>query len=206
MAYRGANIVELDNIKKHSERLVKQIDFFIGKGRGKEILTDLCDVTGEETPQECAKWANDVSKRLEDNINPEKLILIRQECACVKTNKYSAYNKKYFKELREDNADEMDYLKDVTDFLNGRPRIGKKVEFIDGKIITHMGAGKTCGCFVTKNGWDKPASTTWCRCCQGTLYSIYQFVLPDKICHMDIIKTHATGGSDCVFSTWYAEK
>jgi alpha-glucosidase (family GH31 glycosyl hydrolase) len=51
--------MELDNIKKHCERLVKQIDFFIGNGKGKEILSDLCDVTGKETPQECAKWAND---------------------------------------------------------------------------------------------------------------------------------------------------
>ncbi len=198
--------MELDNIKKHCERLVKQVDFYVGKGKGKEILSNLCDVTGEETPQECAKWANDVSERLESNITPEKLVLIRQECACVKTNKYSAYNKKYFKELREKNADEKDYLTAVANFLNGRPRIGRTVEFVNGKIITHMGAGNSCVCFVVKNGWKKPSSITWCRCCQGTLYSIYQFVFPDKVCHMDIIETHATGGSDCVFSTWYTEK
>ena len=198
--------MDLDNTKKHCERLIKQIDLHVGKGKGKEILSELCEVTGNEAPQACAKWANDVSKRLEDNINAEKLVQIRQECACVKTNKYSAYNKKYFRELRESNADEMDYLKAVANFLNGRPRIGKTVEFIDGKIITHMGAGSSCGCFVVKNGWEKPSSVTWCRCCQGTLYSIYQFVFPDKVCHMDIIETHATGGSDCVFVTWYTDK
>lgn len=198
--------MELDNIAKHCERLIKQIDFYIGKGKGKEILSDLCNVSGNETPKECAKWANDVTKRLEENISPEKLILIREQCACVKTNKYSAYNKKYFRELRENNADEKDYLKAVADFLNGRPRIGRKVEFVEGKIITHMGSGNSCGCFVVKNGWDKPSSITWCRCCQGTLYSIYRFVFPDKVCHMDIIKTHATGGNDCVFSTWYTDK
>lgn len=144
--------MELDNIKKHCERLVKQIDLFVGKGKGREILADLCDVTGEETPQECAKWANDVTKRLEDNISSEKLILIRQECACVKTNKYSAYNKKYFKELRGNNEDENSYLKAVADFLSGRPRIGRKVEFIDGKLITYMGVKNSCGCFAVKGG------------------------------------------------------
>lgn len=198
--------MELDNIKKHCERLVKQTDFYVGEGKGREILSDLYNVTGEETPQECAKWANDVISRLEDNIDSEKLILIRQECACVKTNKYSAYNKKYFKELRENNTDENEYLKAVANFLNGRPRIGQKVEFVDGKIITHMGIKNSCGCFTVKNGWDKPESITWCRCCQGTLYSVYQFVLPKKACHMDIVETHATDGSDCVFSTWYTEK
>lgn len=197
--------MELDNIKKHSERLIKQIDLHMGKGKGREILSHLSDVTGEETPIECAQWANDVTKRLEDNIEPEKLIQIRQECACVKTNKYSAYNTKYFKNLRENNVDETSYLTAVAEFLNGRPRIGKRVEYVDGKIITYMGVVNTCGCFAVKNGWDKPASITWCRCCQGTLYSIFQFVYPDRVCHMDIIETHATGGNDCVFSTWYEE-
>ena len=198
--------MELDNIRKHCERLVKQIDSHIGNGMGEEILSGLCDVTGEETPQECAKWADDVSKRLEEKIDPNKLIQIRQECACIKTNKYSAYNRKYFKELREKYEDETEYLIAVASFLNGRPRVGRKVELVDGKIITHMGAGSTCGCFAVKNGWKRPSSITWCRCCQGTLFSIYQFVLPNKICHMDIIETHATGGSDCIFATWYTEK
>lgn len=198
--------MELDNIKRHSERLIKNIDLFMGKGKGKEILSDLCDVTGDETPQECAIWANAVTARLEDRIDSDKLILIRQECACVKTNKYSMYNKKYFKELRESITDEEEYLRAVANFLNGRPRIGKKVEFKEGKIITHMGVGNSCGCFAVKNGWEKPSSVTWCRCCQGTLYSIYQFVFPHKVCHMDIIETHATGGNDCVFSTWYTDR
>lgn len=198
--------MEFDNVKKHCERLVKQIDLSVGKGKGREILSDLCEVTGEETPEDCAKWANAVCKRLEDNINPEKLIHIRQECACVKTNKYSAYNKKYFRELREDNVNEEDYLTAVANFLNGRPRIGKRVEYVDGKIITYMGEGSSCGCFAVKNGWQKPDSITWCRCCQGTLYSIFQFVFPYKVCHMDIIGTHATGANDCVFTTWYTDK
>ncbi|MGF7059673.1 hypothetical protein [Brassicibacter mesophilus] len=69
--------MELDNIKKHCERLVKQIDLFVGKGKGKEILAD---------------------------------------------------------------------------FLSGRPRIGRKVEFIDGKLITYMGVKNSCGCFAVKGG------------------------------------------------------
>lgn len=40
--------MELDNIKKHCDRLIKQIDLHIGKGKGKEILSDLCEITGNE--------------------------------------------------------------------------------------------------------------------------------------------------------------
>ncbi len=102
----GGLSMELDNIKKHCERLVKQIDIHIGKGKGKEILSDLYEVTGNETPQ---------------------------ECACVKTNKYSAYNKRYFQELRDNNMDETNYLKAVAEFLSGRPRIGKKSRVCRGE-------------------------------------------------------------------------
>ncbi len=196
----------LDNAKKHCEKLHNQIKKHFGEEKAKEILAGLNDLTGEETPEECAAWAVKVTERLEKAIDLEMLTAIRQECACVKTNKYSAYNKKYFPAIRQENSDDNDYLRAVAEFLNGRPRIGKKVEYISGKIITHMGESQSCGCFVIKGGWDKPPSTTWCRCCQGTLYSVLQFVFPDKICHMDILESHATNSNDCVFSTWYTDK
>ena len=46
----------------------------------------------------------------------------------------------------------------------------------------------------------------WCYYCQGALFRIYQFVFPEKSCQMEIVETHATGGKDCVFSTWYTDK
>ena len=196
----------LGDIQKHHANMCKQIEKCVGKEQGRKVLAVIPSPTGSETPKERANWAVAVSRCLEEALTEEQVTAVRQECACVKTNKYSAYNQKYFPKLRQENPDDEDYLRAVAAFLSGRPRIGKRVEYVDGKLITSMGEGKQCGCLVIKGGWEKPPTTGWCRCCQGTLRSVYQFVFPEKECHMDIIQTHATGGEDCVFMTWYEER
>jgi len=196
----------MDNAKKHIEKMHKYIDAKLGKGKGSELLAGFEEITGNESPKEIAKWAASLSKHLELNIDEKDLIEIREECACIKANKYSAYAKKYFPEIRKNNTDDENYLKAVAEFMNGRGRCGKKVEYVDGEIISHFGFGNKCVCYVIKGGWERPPSTTWCRCCCGTIKSIYQFVFPEKVCHIDIVETFATGGKDCVFRTWYAKK
>lgn len=196
----------LGDIRKHHATLREQIEKQAGKEKCSDVLAGLPTPTGEETPGQRAQWAAQVCECLESALDPNMVIQIRQQCACVKSNKYSAYNRKYFPQIREENPDDEDYLRGVAQFLSGRPRIGQSVEYTDGRLITRLGEGRGCGCFVIKGGWDKPPSTTWCRCCQGTLFSVYQFVFADKECHMDIVQTHATGGEDCVFSTWYTDK
>lgn len=196
----------LGDIKKHHATLCRQIEKHMGKEQSIKILMDIPVPSGGETPQERAKWAELVTECLEKSCDKDQLVQVRQGCACVQTNKYSAYNKKYFPQIRQEHPDDEEYMKAVAEFLSGRPRIGKRVEYIDRKIITYMGEGRDCGCFVIKGGWDMPTSTTWCYCCQGTLFSLYQFIFPEKTCRMEIIESHATGGKDCIFSTWYEEK
>ncbi len=194
----------MDNAKKHCEKLKKYINQYLGKGRADEILDGLDELTGEETPEQCAVWASEVNERLENGIDPDMLIKIREECACIKANKYSPYVK-YFKEIRDKYENDEEYLQAVAEFLTGRGRCGKKVEYINGKIYSHYGFGNSCVCYVIKGGWQKPPSKTWCRCCQGTLLSIYKLVFPNKQCNMDIVETYATDGKDCIFATWYTD-
>lgn len=195
----------MDNAKKHLEKLQKQIELKLGYEQANKILIGLDLLTGEETSEQIGIWAEKVTKRLEEEIDEQNLISIREECACIKANKYCTYNKKYFPELREQFPDDIEYMQAVAKFLNGRGRAGRIVEYIDGKFVSHFSFGDSCVCYVIKGGWRKPPSTTWCRCCQGTLKSIFQFVFPEKTCHMDIIETFATGGNDCIFSIWYTE-
>jgi hypothetical protein len=195
----------MDNAKKHCEKLKKYINQYLGKGQANEILEGLDELTGEETPAQCASWAYKLNDRLESKIDQETLIHIREECACIKANKYSSYMK-YFKDIREKNENNEEYLQAIAEFLNRRGRCGKRVEYVDGKIYSHFEFGKSCVCYVIKGGWQKPPSKTWCRCCQGTLLSIYKLAFPEKECHMDIVETFATGGKDCVFSTWYTDR
>ena len=197
----------MDNIKKHLEKLNKAIDAKLGKGNGNKILKKYENVTGSESPKEIAKIATSLSKQLEKNIDIKYLKEIREECACIKANKYSAYNKKYFPDIRAKfpNNDEK-YLEAVVEFMNKSGRCGKKQELKNSDIISHWSFGNKCVCYVTKGGWEKPSSKTWCYCCCGTIKSIYQYIFPEKECNVDIIETFATGGNDCIFRTWFTEK
>lgn len=195
----------MENAVKHLEKLKKQITLKYGLEEANRILAGLDHLTGEETAEQIGVWAKELSQRLEKEIADPDLISIREECACIKANKYSVYNKKYFPELRANYPDDTRYMQAVAEFLNGRGRAGRAVEYKNGKFISHFSFSNHCVCYVIKGGWDKPPSTTWCRCCQGSLKSIFQFVFPEKQCHIDIVETFATGGSDCVFSVWYTD-
>ena len=89
-------VIHMDHAVKHLEKLRKEIDFRLGKGKGDEILRGLDELTGNESPQEIAKWAETVTAMLESAIPDKDLIPIREACACIKANKYSAYNKNIF--------------------------------------------------------------------------------------------------------------
>lgn len=144
----------MDNAKKHIEKMHKYIDLKLGKDKGAELLKGFEDITGNESPKDIAKWATSLSKHLEKNIDEKDLIEIREECACIKANKYSAYAKKYFPELRKNNPDDKDYLKAVAEFMTKRKRCGKKVEYKKGEIISHFGFQNKCACGVIKGGWE----------------------------------------------------
>ncbi len=196
----------LGDMKKHHASICEQLEGCVGKEKSAEILMDIPAPSGEEAPPERAVWAAQVSSCLERSLDKEQIVQVRQGCSCVKANKYSLYNKKHFPQIRQAHPDEEEYMQAVAAFLSGRPRIGAKVEYADGKFTTYLGERNGCGCLVVKGGWERPTSTTWCYCCQGALFSIYQFVFPEKACHMEIVETHATGGEDCIFSTWYTDK
>jgi len=196
----------LSDISKHHATLCKQLAKHIGKEKSADILAGIPVPSGNAEPYERAEWATQVSECLERFLDKAHIVQVRQGCACVQTNKYSAYNKKYFPELRKEYPNDEEYMKSVAAFLSGRPRIGETVECANGRFIIHLGERKGCGCFVIKGGWEKPPSTTWCYCCQGTLFSLFQFVFPEKTCHMEIIESYATDGRDCVFSAWYTDK
>jgi len=195
----------MDNAKKHIEKMHKAIEAKMGKGKGNELLKNFMEITGNESPKDIAKWAVSLSKHLEKNIDETQLTEIREECACIKANKNSPFAKKHFPELRDKIPDENDYLNAVAEFMTKSGRCGKKVECVKGELISHFSFQNKCACYVIKGDWEKPPSTIWCRCCCGTVKSVYQFVFSEKDCHVDIVGTFATGGKDCVFRAWFTK-
>jgi hypothetical protein len=194
---------------RHNARLYKEIDKKLGKGKAGQLLKGFMDITGNESPEERAKWANSLMEHLNKNIDKDKLIEIREECACFKCNKNSSFAIKYFPELRKNYPNENEYINAVAEFMTKKGRCGKKAEVKKGEFISYFYNGllNECTCGVIKKGIVKPfSSTTWCRCCAGLVKSVYQYVFPGKMCHVDIIETIATGGKDCIFRIYYKNK
>jgi hypothetical protein len=195
----------MDNAKKHIEKTRKYIDAKLGKGKGSELLSEFEEITGNETPKETAKWAASLINHLENNIDEKDLIEIREECSCIKANKNSKYAKEYFPKLKKKFPNDNDYLNACSEFMTKKKRCGKRIEAVKGELISHFSFANQCCCYVIKGGWEKPPTAMWCRCCCGTIKSVYQFVFPERECHVDIMETFATGGNDCVFRTWFTE-
>jgi len=193
---------------KHDADIRRETDRRLGPGYAARMLAGL-DAPGDAASSEALlAWAQEVSRRMETCIGEEDRIAIREACACIKSNRYSAYNKKYFPALRAEHPDDdAAYLAAVAAFMNGRGRCGKKVELAGGqRIRSYFQFGGRCVCDAVRGAWERPPSTTWCRCCQGTVKSVYQFVFADRECFVDIVETFATGGTDCVFDTWFGER
>ncbi|MCL2136844.1 MAG: hypothetical protein FWH40_04900 [Coriobacteriia bacterium] len=196
----------METTQKHLIRLRKQIDARLGKGSAETVLAGIEGLEDDMSSRtETADWVITLIDRLETSLSPDDFKTIREETACIKANKYSAYNKKYFPQIRDQYPDDdQAYLKAVAQFLDGRGRVGKLVEYQDGKLVCHFGFGDACACSIIKNSLVKPPSTSWCQCCQGSVKSILQFVYLDKKCTMRIVETFASGGKDCVFEASFS--
>ena len=201
--------MKMANLKKHIEKMSKSIDKKLGKGKGSEFLDKYKIVAGYETPKEVEKWVVSLSKHLEKNIDENKLIEIREDCACWKN---SPVTKKVFFELRKTYTKDKEYLDAVSEFMTKKGRCGKKVEINKGEIISYFSDvplnKHSCACGVLKDcDWKTPLSTTtWCRCCCGFIKNVYKNVFPEKICHVDIMETIVTGGNNCIFRTWFTDE
>ena len=187
----------MPKLKKHIERVHKSIDARLGKGKGAVLLKRFENIDGNESPKETAKLSIDLINHLEKEIDKKNLSAILEECACWQK---SPSAEKTFSELRKKHSDDVDYLKAVAH--------KKKAEYINGEIIAYFYRGKknSCTCPLIKGGYDKPSSPAWCSCCLGFVRNIYKLVFPQKNCHVDIMKTFATGGDDCVFKIWWTDK
>jgi len=181
---------------RHYRVLDEQLKKHVDDKTRKEILENM-DYVRDSSKQEIkATWAYEVTKRLDEKIDKETCIKIREGCACVLSNEKSIYAKE-FKKLRKIHKNDDEYLNEVIKYLNNTKPLRRcgEVSRDEDKIISIIGRGK-CGCTVVREGLNQPISKTWCQCCKGSLLSVYKYVYNDKECEMDILRTVASGESD----------
>ena len=191
---------------RHMRVLREQLDVYADKEMQMKILSGMEYVKDGSTPDIKAKWAKEITKRLDEYLDSETCIKIRENCACLKSNEKSVYAQT-FKKLRKQHDDDYDYLHAVVDYLNSTKPLRRcgEVELSGDKITTIIARGR-CECQVLKNGLTNPISITWCHCCKGSILSVIKYIFPKKKCNMIIKETAASGGELCLFEATFTEK
>jgi hypothetical protein len=186
---------------RHLRVLREQLEKHTDKDTQIKILSGMDYIKDGSNPDIKAEWANEIVKRLDENLDKETRIKIRENCACLKSNEKSVYAQT-FRRLRKQHIDDSEYLKAVVDYLNSTSPLRRCGEVsLDGDKINTIIARGHCECQVLKNGLKNPISVTWCHCCKGSILSVIKYIYPEKKCYMTIKETYASGGKICLFET-----
>ena len=188
---------------RHYRVLSEQLAEFTDEITRDKILSGMDYVKESSSPEVKAQWAYEVVKRMDEVLDSETCIEVRENCTCLKSNENSIYAKT-FRKLRKQCTDEDSYIDEVVKYLNDtRPlrRCGE-VSRKGDRIFSVIARGR-CACPTIREGLKQPISVTWCHCCKGSLLSVYKYVFPDKTCKMEIISSVASGGDTCTMVTMY---
>ena len=183
---------------RHLRVLREQLEEHTNRDVQTKILDGMDYIKDGSNPDVKAEWAGKIVKRMDENLNSDVCINIRENCACLKSNEKSIYAQT-FKKLRKQNNDESEYLNAVVDYLNATAPLRRcgEVSLNGDKIITVIACGR-CECQVLKNGLKIPISVTWCHCCKGSILSVIKYIFPERKCVMKIKETIASGGEICL--------
>lgn len=190
---------------RHYRVLSEQLEKFTDESTREKILSGMNHIKESSSPEAKAQWAYEVIKRMDEILDSDTCIKVRENCTCLKSNENSIYAKT-FRKLRKQYMGEDNYIDEVVKYLNGTKPLRRcgKVSREGDRIISVIAEGR-CDCPTIREGLKQPISITWCHCCKGSLLSVYKYVFPDKTCKMEIIESVAAGGSTCTMITKYEQ-
>jgi hypothetical protein len=188
---------------RHYRALAEQLKKHVDRETEEAVLAGMDYVSSSSKPEVKVAWAREAMQRMDQHLDPETCIKVREECACVKSNEKSIFARN-FRRLRKLYPDDSEYLDEVVKYLNATTplqRCGEVTREWD-KIYSVIARGQ-CVCPVLHEGLREPLSITWCHCCKGSLLSVYRYVFPEQTCEMAIVRTIAGGAEECCFvTTW----
>jgi hypothetical protein len=186
--------------------LAEQLGKYVGGEVQAAILEGMDYANSGSKAEVKTEWARELMRRMDQQLDPQDSIRVREGCACVLSNEKSIYART-FRRLRELYPDDDQYLDEVVRYLNATAPLRRCGEVSrEGERIYSVIARERCECSVLRAGLRQPISVTWCHCSKGSLLSVYRHVFPEKHCVMEILSTIASGGEECRFVTTYHEE
>ncbi len=192
---------------RHYRALARELGKQVDAETQAKLLGGMDYVTDRSTSRVKVAWAREMMGRMDELLDAETRIRVREGCACLLSNEKSIYAQT-FRKLRKLYPDDDAYLDEVVKYLNATAPLRRCGDVTrDGDRIYSVIAREECACPVLKlglrEGQHEPVSATWCHCSKGSLLSVYRYVFPEKTCQMEIVQTIATGGDECRFVTTY---
>jgi hypothetical protein len=188
---------------RHYRALAGQLARYVDPETQDAILAGMDDVHAGSKPEVKVDWARELMRRMDEMLDPETCVQIREGCACVLSNERSIYARA-FRKLRKQYPGDDAYLDQVVGYLNATTPLRRCGDVTrEGDRIYSVIAYGQCACPVLHGGLHGPISVTWCHCSKGSLLSVYRHVFPERTCEMEILRTVATGAEECCFVTTY---
>lgn len=196
----------MPKVYRHYRVLAEQLSQHVDLDTQRAVLDGLDYLGGSPKPKVRVRWAREAMERLDTLLDPETRIRVREGCACVLSNEKSIYAQS-FRKLRKLYRDDDAYLDEVVKYLNATTPLRRCSEVTrEGDTLYSVIAWGTCGCPVLHEGLHGTLSSTWCHCSKGSLLSVYRYVFPERVCHMEIVRTIAQGAEDCSFAVTYRQE
>ena len=102
---------------RHYRALAAQLGRYVGDPTREALLDGMDYVTSSSKPEVKVGWAREMMQRMDEMLEPETCIKIREGCACVLSSEKSIYART-FRKLRKLYLDDDQYLDEVVNYLN----------------------------------------------------------------------------------------
>lgn len=170
-------------------QIFRSINEELGYNMAIKIFPEYLRLPDKMSAQEQAKLGKIVMDRMDDLLDKDTIIRIRQKHTCNP----SKQQIKEINELKDKYKNPNEFFIEYSKTLS--PGYAEKYE---DTITVSFGWDKcVCGMFRKLDIYE-PVSKTWCECCNGHVIKIYSFIC-DKAVESVIQETVVCGGKDCIF-------
>lgn len=161
----------------------------LGEEIANEIFPEYHTLPDKMPAQEQAKLGKIVIDRMDQLLDKETVVKIRQKHTCNLTKKHI----QEINELKERSQSFDEFCLEYSKLLS--PGYVRK----DKDLLTVSFGWDKCvfGMFRKLDSYE-PVSKTWCECCNGHVIKTFNLIC-DKVVESEIQETVACGGKDCIF-------
>ncbi len=181
--------MEYNKLVPYLRKLAKNLDEFVGEDIRDKVLENCETITAKTNKIKRAEIMRDVMIRMDELVDKDTAIRIRENCACKP--------KEFLKtsiEIYEKNPNIEEFIKELE-----KTHFAGKLKFDNNIIYCNFGTGK-CVCGMVKSA-KQLIPILWCECCKGHVRWLFEGTLKKPL-NIEMISSVVSGADDCSFKIY----